>query len=745
MAKTKNDLKRWGWEWVAVAFFCILGWQYARQTPLLETPDEPSHFSIIQYMAQRHELPPPPTTAVTWPIPTLSPTAAEPAYYAPPLYYALGAVLIQGLETSGLVHGVVPNPSWATGSPPVPGRDGVNKNAYVHTADQRPPYAGWAIAFQRLRLFSLMLGAATVWGTLALARQLWPRPSQWGWVWAAVTMVASNVTYLFITNGVTNDALLVPLSTWVVVAMARLLHCPPTAVRRCVIAMGVGVGLAVLTKQSAFIFVPLGLLVIYLRREQVVWQGLLFGAMVTAVGGWWYLYNGLAYGSFLGLFSHAVLESTPTLGDHLRFMAQQSGGAFLSYWAALGWALIFVHPAWYGLFTGLVVGGVGGWLRPSPTPNSWPTGAAWVLGAAVVLNGFFLVAWMWAIAAPYGRLLFPTMAPIACLLVEGWRRLLGDESRLATVWQVLITAALWALAALVPSLYLRPAFATPLVTTADLAHLTPAPTNDNPYWRLVGYELAAETITQGETAEITLYWQLLAQPPAPTDLTIFVQLAPRDPQQRVANVDEWLGTTRYPTSAWQVGDVVRQTHTLAVPVSAPAPALYWFNVGLYAADPNATPFQTGILAQLGPIRVVPTEPLSAEPTTADYTDFGDTIRLQDYEVHWSAADQTVVLTVVWHATAAPSQDWHLFVHVLDETGQLLAQQDGPPRAGEYPTNWWRQGETITDTYAITLPPHTTPATLRLGLYDWQTGQRPLATNAQSTPLPDNAVDLEIRR
>ncbi len=66
--------------------FLLLGGLYFRETPLLETPDEPSHISLVKYIADTGRLPPelasPPERGA--PVPTIAP--GPPRYYAPPLY-----------------------------------------------------------------------------------------------------------------------------------------------------------------------------------------------------------------------------------------------------------------------------------------------------------------------------------------------------------------------------------------------------------------------------------------------------------------------------------------------------------------------------------------------------------------------------------------------------------------------------------------------------------------------------------
>jgi hypothetical protein len=83
------------------------------------------------------------------------------------------------------------------------------------------------------------------------------------------------------------------------------------------------------------------------------------------------------------------------------------------------------------------------------------------------------------------------------------------------------------------------------------------------------------------------------------------------------------------------------------------------------------------------------------------------------------------LLLHWRARGAISQDYTVFVHVLDAAGNLVAQQDNMPQSGHYPTSLWSPGEVVLDPYVLNLPGGAQggPYLLRIGLYDQQTGQR----------------------
>jgi hypothetical protein len=102
--------------------------------------------------------------------------------------------------------------------------------------------------------------------------------------------------------------------------------------------------------------------------------------------------------------------------------------------------------------------------------------------------------------------------------------------------------------------------------------------------------------------------------------------------------------------------------------------------------------------------------------------FGQHISLRGYEVDSSAlrASGVLSLTVQWRADAPPpDQDYLLFAHVLDASGQRVAQVDVLPAGPDMPPTTWQPGRVITWAHPIPLPADLPPGTywLALGLYD----------------------------
>jgi hypothetical protein len=98
----------------------------------------------------------------------------------------------------------------------------------------------------------------------------------------------------------------------------------------------------------------------------------------------------------------------------------------------------------------------------------------------------------------------------------------------------------------------------------------------------------------------------------------------------------------------------------------------------------------------------------------------------------------------WQADAAPQEDYTVFVHVLNDSGEMTAQQDTMPGEGELPTSQWAAGPLIDDLHVVPLPPDL-PAgeyQVAIGLYNWRTGERLPVRLPNGEEVPGGAIVLE---
>lgn len=67
-----------------------------------------------------------------------------------------------------------------------------------------------------------------------------------------------------------------------------------------------------------------------------------------------------------------------------------------------------------------------------------------------------------------------------------------------------------------------------------------------------------------------------------------------------------------------------------------------------------------------------------------------------------APGDTLSIALIWESDGKVKEDYTVFCHILSADGELVAQKDRPPLYGVRPTQTWRKGEILEDSYQITL-------------------------------------------
>lgn len=90
------------------------------------------------------------------------------------------------------------------------------------------------------------------------------------------------------------------------------------------------------------------------------------------------------------------------------------------------------------------------------------------------------------------------------------------------------------------------------------------------------------------------------------------------------------------------------------------------------------------------------------------------------------------LTLVWSVEETPSQRYKVFVHLVNQEGNLKAQTDAEPGGGLYLTDSWRAGLAINDNYGVLLPFDVQPGVydVLVGMYDFSGRRLPVTQNNQ---------------
>lgn len=711
--------------WLILAAFVALSAIYVWAIPPLEGSDEFEHFAYVTWLIEQRTFPI--QGEAGWNTPVRQESGQ------PPLYYWLASL---PARLAGTQPPVVfrPNPYFRYDLDPARPD---NKNTALHyPADAGGRWRGLYLA----RTVSMAAGVLLILAVYGLTEAVLPhRP---GAALGAAAFAAFMPQVLFHSSHVSNDILAAAFSTLALWALARSVRFGGSGARG--LALGAALGTAALVKVNTLVIalpVALGLAWLWLGRErghrragaaEALRTGAAAALGFTAVAGWWFVRSWRLYGSFLGLDTHCY-QQLATCGpiDLVRPNPVAWRDTFRSFWAAFGLANVRPPDGVYWLFAALIglaaVGLIRLIIRRQRARRVGFSGTAdphlpvllLLMAVAVAGNVLLLYVWMQQILAAYGRLLFPSLGAIIVLLIAGLWEL---QPRLAR-WAWLLPCVL---AVAAPFQLIRPAYAQPtFLDDAALAEKGP-PLG----WRygdvaeLISVTPLARSAAAGETLPVEVCWRALNE--TETNYTVFLQ-AVGPGEAVVADRYTYPGLGSYPTAIWEPGRAFCDVVPLPIPLDLPRTLVYRLSVGLLddatdqrlpvvdAADHAPPPF-------VGAVRLAAATPPPDEPIPP-----GDAaIRLTgaEFAAAWPVgSEQAIILR--WFAAATVPTDYTVFLHLRDAAGRLVAQADGPPLAGWYPTSWWTPGEWVVDDHPFTLPP-TVPAgvyQLVAGLYDPASGQR----------------------
>ncbi len=264
----------------------------------------------------------------------------------------------------------------------------------------------------------------------------------------------------------------------------------------------------------------------------------------------------------------------------------------------------------------------------------------------------------------------------------------------------------------------------------------------------LGYDLSGESVTAGDDLQVTLFWE--AQERLEEDYSVFVHLDDLRSNYISWSLSEERNPADIPTSGWTPGFYVSNPHVLSVSSETP-PGVYVLRAGLYHAD---TGERLPILddagntvadsIDLGTIRVSGARPVSLEGVTElGSLSFGDRITLVGYRLVDNDAKpgNYFRLFLYWEATQEMSEEYAVFVHLVDDRGETWAQGDGLPANGIYPTWAWRVGEVVEDEHLVPLDMDVPAGTyyLWIGWYEPDTLNRLGVISAEDASLGDEVV------
>jgi hypothetical protein len=260
--------------------------------------------------------------------------------------------------------------------------------------------------------------------------------------------------------------------------------------------------------------------------------------------------------------------------------------------------------------------------------------------------------------------------------------------------------------------------------------------------RLLGYDVP-DNPRPGSRFPVTLFWQ--TEQNIYDDYTAFVQLLDSD-RNVVAKFDSVPGGGLGSTFLWLPGETVPDRVVLDLPHDL-KPGLYTLVAGMYhypeltrlpvvAASGDHSPDD---VVELGEFKVAMNAQAARPEHTLDVS-LGTMIRLLGYDLQ--VARGQADLKLYWQTREHIAADYKVFVHVLDEKGNLAAQVDRLPADGKYPTRIWEKDEKIVDVYALPIKNLAVGRyKIVVGMYAPETGERLRAVDANGHELPEYQVEL----
>jgi hypothetical protein len=126
--------------------------------------------------------------------------------------------------------------------------------------------------------------------------------------------------------------------------------------------------------------------------------------------------------------------------------------------------------------------------------------------------------------------------------------------------------------------------------------------------------------------------------------------------------------------------------------------------------------------------------------------FGSAIELVGWYLEEGLHNQVLRVSFLWRANASPQEDYVVFVHLVNDRGQIVAQRDAKPQDGYRATSTWTKGQQIEDHYGLLIPENI-PAgeySLLIGLYDEATGARLEVRGDGDRALGDSLTLTKVR-
>ena len=734
-----------------LALYLLLASLFSFVTPPFEAPDEIWHFAFVQHLVTQRKLPvAEPNTGALW----RQQGTQAPAYYA-------GAALLTALVDQSDFPELFAraNPHRAIGRPDT----AINRNYLVHHRQaERFPWRRSILALHVARLFSVFLGAVTVYAVYRTLHLF--LPPQNALLGAAFTAFIPQ--FAFISASVSNDNAVNAAAALVLWQLTEMLLEGGRPQKSRLLKLGAALGLALLSKLSGLGLAGVSATaILWLAWRNRSFHPILNAALWTAIpailiAGWWYLRNWRLYGDLLAweMWEANILLRVIPAGPSQ--ILSELGGLERSFWGLFGW-LNLPYPAWIYLALRVVAVVValgllfhlaretraGGARLASRVPRAFLL--LWLLVLTISWLRFMRVA-----PAAQGRYFFAALPALALLWAlgwSGWGSRFGHRAGHRIGWSV--TSALGVLTLATPFFLLQPAYRPPPMSVPDSDSNTAASSTPHSLFLAENSEIQLQqaiatygglqeqssetdlqlpTVFPGDEVQVDLAFMSNA-PPA-VDWSLFIHLVDGT-GLTVAQLDTMPGGGLRPTSGWQPGRILLDSYTVAIPLTAHTPNRASWQVGFYdhRSGERLPQVDGGTSYTFGEVTICPAgftvsdcQPGGKADVSQDggrsipipvHVQFAGNITLAGYSFNSRTPTPggEMTVTLYWTASGPVAESYTVFAHLLTDSFEMFGGADLQPSP---PTESWAAGETVATVHTFTVPPDAPPGLyqVEIGLY-----------------------------
>ncbi len=261
--------------------------------------------------------------------------------------------------------------------------------------------------------------------------------------------------------------------------------------------------------------------------------------------------------------------------------------------------------------------------------------------------------------------------------------------------------------------------------------------------RLLGYQLGPYLSSPGNPVDMALYFQIPKF--VNRQLDSFEAIIRLNSHIDDSEQSSWEISIPH-SDQWQPDQVFIEIVTLPLPQSLEVGA-YQFNISFRGA-PDEELWPISLDNDINRLDRIPLGdiviPWKGEMTNTESQDsnFADKIQLIGFNISNDPMNSILDVNLYWQQLGIIDQDYTIFVHVIDQHGNLVANHDGQPANGRFPTSTWRGEITIEDQHHINLP-KSLPAgeyQIIIGVYLPETGERlDIVENNDSSSMGDSLL------